>query len=93
MPSSLSTAKYAQGGELFARMKLEDDLSEDSMAGRLILQSSNVAWIAEGKKERPDKVTIVFHPVYALELKNKLFYFALYIYHLAHIFKCHLLDR
>ncbi|XP_059155156.1 probable helicase with zinc finger domain [Physella acuta] len=56
MPSSLSTAKYAQGGELFARMKLEDDLSEDSMAGRLILQSSNVAWIAEGKKERPDKV-------------------------------------
>ena len=26
------------------------------MAGRLILQSSNVAWIAEGKKERPEKV-------------------------------------
>ncbi|XP_012946925.1 probable helicase with zinc finger domain [Aplysia californica] len=56
MPSPLSTAKYAQGGELFARMELEDDLSEDSMAGRLILQASHVAWVAEGKKERPEKV-------------------------------------
>ncbi|KAH9492798.1 hypothetical protein Btru_024739, partial [Bulinus truncatus] len=56
MPSLLPTAKYAHGGELFARMKLEDDLSEDSMAGRLILQSSNIAWIADAKKERPEKV-------------------------------------
>lgn len=56
MPSSLSTAKYAQGGELYARMRLADDLSEDSMAGRLILQSSNVAWVADGKRERPEKV-------------------------------------
>lgn len=58
IPSTLSAAKYAHGGELFARMKLEDDLSEDSMAGRLILQSSNVAWVADGKKERPEKVFI-----------------------------------
>uniref|UniRef100_A0A0B7B1B5 C3H1-type domain-containing protein n=1 Tax=Arion vulgaris TaxID=1028688 RepID=A0A0B7B1B5_9EUPU len=56
LPSSLSTARYAQGGEMFARLTLEDDLSEDSMAGRLILQSSNIAWIAEGKKEHPEKV-------------------------------------
>lgn len=56
MPSTLSTAKYAHGGELFARMKLEDDLSEDSMGGRLVLQSSHVAWVAEAKKERPEKV-------------------------------------
>ena len=59
MPSSLSTAKYAQGGELFARMELEDDLSEDSMAGRLILMFSQVAWIAEGKKEKPVKVAVL----------------------------------
>ncbi|GFS08344.1 helicase with zinc finger domain 2 [Elysia marginata] len=56
MPSTLSTAKYAHDGELFARMKLEDDLSEDSMGGRLVLQSSHVAWVAEAKKERPEKV-------------------------------------
>ncbi|KAK3765648.1 hypothetical protein RRG08_063685 [Elysia crispata] len=56
MPSTLSTAKYAHDGELFARMKLEDDLSEDSMGGRLVLQSSHVAWVAEAKKEKPEKV-------------------------------------
>ena len=46
--SSLSGAKYAQGGELFARMKLEDDLSEDSVRGRLILQNSQIAWVIDG---------------------------------------------
>ena len=60
MPSSLSTARYAHGGELFARLELEDDLSGDSMAGRLVLQSSQSAWIAEGKKERPEKVYCFF---------------------------------
>ena len=63
MPGPLSTAKFAQNGELFARMELEDDLSEDSMAGRLILQSSNVAWIAEGRKLRPEKVGKLFEAV------------------------------
>ncbi|CAG5131356.1 unnamed protein product [Candidula unifasciata] len=70
IPSNLSAAKYAHGGELFARMKLEDDLSEDSMAGRLILQSSNVAWVTDGKKERPDKVYEVI-----IEDKGKNFIF------------------
>ncbi|XP_062616187.1 probable helicase with zinc finger domain isoform X1 [Saccostrea cucullata] len=46
VPGALSGAKYAQGGELFARMKLDDELSEDSAGGRLILMSSNVAWLA-----------------------------------------------
>lgn len=49
MPGSLSAAKFAQDGELFARMKLEDDLSVDSVAGRLILKSTNLVWLAPHK--------------------------------------------
>ena len=46
MPGSLSSAKYTRDGELFARLKLEDVLSEDSSAGRLILQNAQTAWVA-----------------------------------------------
>ncbi len=46
MPSSVSTAKFAQGGELFARMKLNSDLSEDTAHGRLILQNVNTVYLA-----------------------------------------------
>lgn len=57
MPGALSSAKYTREGELFARLKLEDVLSEDSMAGRLILQNAQIAWVApavdtsDGNKE------------------------------------------
>ncbi|XP_046366711.2 probable helicase with zinc finger domain isoform X1 [Haliotis rufescens] len=62
MPGALSTAKYAHDGQLFARMLLEDDLSEDSMGGRLILMNSQMALIApavtdaEGKLMKTDQV-------------------------------------
>ena len=46
MPGSMSAAKCAEDGELFARMKLEDDLSVDSVAGRLILKTTNLVWLA-----------------------------------------------
>ncbi|KAH3871297.1 hypothetical protein DPMN_034494 [Dreissena polymorpha] len=64
MPGSLSAAKFAQDGELFARMKLEDDLSVDSVAGRLILKSTNLVWLAPHKpapknNTLPKKATIV----------------------------------
>merc|ERR1719376_56596 len=36
-PSNSSTAKYARPGELFGRIELNSELSEDSQAGRLIL--------------------------------------------------------
>jgi len=36
-PSNSSTAKYARAGELFGRIELNSELSEDSQAGRLIL--------------------------------------------------------
>ena len=46
MPGALSSAKYTADGQLFARLKLEDVLSEDSSAGRLILQNAQTAWVA-----------------------------------------------
>lgn len=36
-PSNSTTAKYARPGELFGRIELSSELSEDSQAGRLIL--------------------------------------------------------
>jgi len=40
-PSNASTAKYARPGELFGRIELGAELSEDSPAGRLILTRCN----------------------------------------------------
>jgi hypothetical protein len=55
MPGALSSAKYTREGELFARLKLEDVLSEDSSAGRLILQNAQSAWVAPAKLELGSK--------------------------------------
>ena len=61
VPGALSNAKFAQDGELFARMKLEEDLSVDSVAGRLILQNCSLVWLAPHKESRkhhiPNKVS------------------------------------
>ncbi|XP_014678859.1 PREDICTED: probable helicase with zinc finger domain [Priapulus caudatus] len=46
MPSTVSTAKYAQGGELFARMKLIAEISEDTAAGRLLLNNVQTVVLA-----------------------------------------------
>ena len=46
LTSAGATAKYAQGGELFARLTLNTDLSEDTADGRLILQNVNTVMIA-----------------------------------------------
>ena len=54
MPSSLSTAKYAQNGELFARIKLNSDISEDTAYGRLILQNVHNVYLAEYSPKDPD---------------------------------------
>lgn len=47
MPSTVSTAKYAQGGELFARMKLIAEISEDTAAGRLLLNNVQMVLLAQ----------------------------------------------
>ncbi|XP_041363275.1 probable helicase with zinc finger domain [Gigantopelta aegis] len=76
MPGAMSTAKFAHDGQLFARMKLEDNLSQDSMGGRLILLNAQTAWIAadshdlEKKEAKPDKAYEV-----VIEDKGKNFIF------------------
>ena len=68
MPGAMSTAKFAHDGQLFARMKLEDNLSQDSMGGRLILLNAQTAWIAadtqdpEEKETVPEKVSVSLQP-------------------------------
>lgn len=77
MPGSLSSAKYTREGELFARLKLEDVLSEDSMAGRLILQNAQAAWIAPASHGNADSSQKPRQKVYeaAIEDKGKNFVF------------------
>lgn len=48
-PGPLSTAKYCNGeNELFAKLELSYNISEDTPAGRLILNNCNVALISFG---------------------------------------------
>ena len=62
-PSAPNTnAKYALDGELFARMELTSELSDDTTHGRLILQSVHSVLIApanenSGENELPKKVS------------------------------------
>ncbi|OWF45624.1 helicase with zinc finger domain [Mizuhopecten yessoensis] len=75
VPGMISGAKYAQDGELFARMALEDRLSEDYAGGRLILNST-LAWLApqdQKKKEASTNLPKVYEAV--IEDKGKNFIF------------------
>ena len=63
MPGTVSVAKFAQGGQLFARMKLNSDVSEDTSHGRLILQNVQTVLLAQCDLEdedshEPDVVSI-----------------------------------
>lgn len=46
-------AKYAQNGQLFARFKLTETLSEDTLAGRLVMTKVNSVLLLPVFKERP----------------------------------------
>ncbi|XP_022187469.2 probable helicase with zinc finger domain [Nilaparvata lugens] len=54
-----STAKYAHNGELFALMTLGKNVSEDTSAGRLILNNCTTVLLAPAKNETEEKVTEV----------------------------------
>lgn len=45
-------AKYAQNGQLFARFKLTETLSEDTLAGRLVMTKVNSVLLLPVFKER-----------------------------------------
>ena len=61
MPNTVTTAKYAQNGELFARMAFTSVLSEDTAQGRLILQNVYTVYLAKSpgdeEDQHPDKVS------------------------------------
>lgn len=54
VPSRGAGARYAQGGELFALLKLNNELSSDTMGGRLILNNCNSALLAKVNGDKAD---------------------------------------
>ncbi|XP_047469239.1 probable helicase with zinc finger domain [Penaeus chinensis] len=46
LPSTASTAKYSRPGELFAKLELSSEISEDSHHGRLVLSNCNTILVA-----------------------------------------------
>ncbi|KAM4691302.1 putative helicase with zinc finger domain [Rhinophrynus dorsalis] len=46
-------AKYAQNGQLFGRFKLTETLSEDTLAGRLVMTKVNAVYLLPVTKEKP----------------------------------------
>lgn len=44
-------AKYAQNGQLFGRFKLTETLSEDTLAGRLVMTKVNAVYLLPVPKE------------------------------------------
>lgn len=57
-----STAKYAHNGELFALMSLGKDVSEDTSAGRLILNNCTTVLLAPSKSEKKGELKVVQQP-------------------------------
>lgn len=45
-------AKYAQNGQLFGRFKLTETLSEDTLAGRLVMTKVNAVYLLPVPKEK-----------------------------------------
>lgn len=54
-----STAKYAHNGELFALMSLGKDVSEDTSAGRLILNNCTTVLLAPSKSDKKGELLVV----------------------------------
>lgn len=52
-----STAKYSHSGELFALLTLGKDVSEDTSAGRLILNNCTSVYIAKAQTDKSTKTT------------------------------------
>ena len=46
LPSTVSTAKYSRPGELFGKLELSAEISEDSHHGRLVLSNCNSMLVA-----------------------------------------------
>lgn len=68
-----STAKYSHSGELFALMKLGKDVSEDTSAGRLILNNCQAVLIASKDPVPPGEKRKVYEAVIEDKGKNMIY--------------------
>lgn len=69
-------AKYAQNGQLFGRFKLTETLSEDTLAGRLVMTKVNAVYLLPVPKEKLVQTQGTKEKVYeaTIEEKNKRLY-------------------
>lgn len=68
-----STAKYSHSGELFALLKLGKDVSEDTSAGRLILNNCQAVYIAAKEQPPPGEKRRVYEAVIEDKGKNMIY--------------------
>lgn len=66
--ANATEAYYAQGGELFACLRLDAHITEDTAAGRLVLQNCQLVWLApvrtaDTEEGRPAKPRVYELPI------------------------------
>ncbi|VTJ65717.1 Hypothetical predicted protein [Marmota monax] len=64
-------AKYAQNGQLFGRFKLTETLSEDTLAGRLVMTKVNAVYLLPVPKEKLAQTQGTKEKVYEATIEEK----------------------
>ncbi|XP_044838879.1 probable helicase with zinc finger domain isoform X1 [Mauremys mutica] len=64
-------AKYAQNGQLFGRFKLTETLSEDTLAGRLVMTKVNAVYLLPVTKEKSVQTQGTKEKVYEAAIEEK----------------------
>nr|XP_045015179.1 probable helicase with zinc finger domain isoform X1 [Jaculus jaculus]XP_045015180.1 probable helicase with zinc finger domain isoform X1 [Jaculus jaculus]XP_045015181.1 probable helicase with zinc finger domain isoform X1 [Jaculus jaculus] len=64
-------AKYAQNGQLFGRFKLTETLSEDTLAGRLVMTKVNAVYLLPVPKEKLTQTQGTKEKVYEATIEEK----------------------
>lgn len=64
-------AKYAQNGQLFGRFKLTETLSEDTLAGRLVMTKVNAVYLLPVTKEKSAQTQGTKEKVYEAAIEEK----------------------
>lgn len=64
-------AKYAQNGQLFGRFKLTETLSEDTLAGRLVMTKVNAVYLLPVPKENLVQTQGTKEKVYEATIEEK----------------------
>nr|XP_037287295.1 probable helicase with zinc finger domain [Rhipicephalus microplus]XP_037287296.1 probable helicase with zinc finger domain [Rhipicephalus microplus] len=67
--ANATEAYYAQGGELFACLCLDSDITEDTPAGRLVLQNCQLVWLAPVRTADTGEVRPAKPRVYELPIQ------------------------